>query len=83
MPTERRAAPRRDVFRLGELMTDMSAAPIDCLVRNSSEIGALIEVKATEGLPTEFHLSVASTGITKRCRVTRQTKHLLGVVFTN
>jgi hypothetical protein len=78
---ERRAQPRKDVFRIGELFADDGAGPINCIVRNSSVNGALIEVKETAGLPHAFRLHVQSIGIDKRCVVVRQTKHLLGVTF--
>ena len=82
MMEERRARPRRDVYRLGELLPDGALTPIDCLVRNTSEVGALIEVKETDGLPQTFWLNVESVQINRYCRVVRQTKHLLGVIFT-
>lgn len=81
MLAERRARPRRDVFRLGELLPDGALTPINCLVRNTSEVGALIEVKETAGLPQTFWLSIESLRMNKRCLVVRQTKHLFGVTF--
>lgn len=81
MVEERRGRPRRDVFRLGELLPDGALTPIDCLVRNASEIGALIEVKETAGLPQTFWLNVECLRMNKRCVVVRQTKHLFGVTF--
>jgi hypothetical protein len=81
MLDDRRARPRRDVFRLGELLPDGALTPINCLVRNTSEVGALIEVEETAGLPHTFWLNIESLRMNKRCLVVRQTKHLFGVTF--
>jgi hypothetical protein len=81
MLDDRRARPRRDVFRLGELLPDGALTPINCLVRNTSEVGALIVVKETAGLPHTFWLNIESLRMNKRCLVVRQTKHLFGVTF--
>jgi hypothetical protein len=81
MIEKRRAHSRKDLFPIGELLSDDGAPPTDCLVRNSSEAGALMEVKETAGLPQTFRLYVESTGLDKRCVVVRQTKHLFGVAF--
>ncbi|WP_267422751.1 hypothetical protein [Methylobacterium sp. GC_Met_2] len=81
MIEERRGRPRRDLFRLGELLPDGALTSIDCLVRNASEGGALIEVLETEGLPQTFWLKVETLRMNKRCQVARRTKHLLGVIF--
>ena len=79
---EHRRALRRDLFRLGELHPVGWSYPIDCLVREASTDGALIEVGRTADLPEEFTLTVESTGLTKRCRVVRRTERCLGVAFT-
>ena len=79
---EHRRAPRQDLFRLGELRPTGWSYPLDCLVREASAHGALIEVGWTATLPDEFTLTVQSTGMSKRCRVVRRTERCLGVAFT-
>ena len=79
---EQRRAPRRDIFRLGELHPPGWSYPFECLVRETSVNGALIEVGQTDGLPDEFTLTVQNTGIRKRCQVVRRTERYLGVAFT-
>lgn len=79
---EYRRAPRQDLFRLGELRPSDWSYPLDCLVREASAHGALIEVGCTATLPDEFTLTVQSTGMSKRCRVVRRTERCLGVAFT-
>ena len=78
---EHRKAPRQDLFRLGELRPTDWSYPLDCLVRETSAHGALIEVGWAEGLPDEFTLTVQSNGLNKRCQVVRRTEGCLGVAF--
>jgi hypothetical protein len=78
---EHRKTPRKDLFRLGELHPTGWSYPLDCLVREASAHGALIEVGWTTGLPDEFTLTVQSTGMNKRCQVVRRTERCLGVAF--
>jgi hypothetical protein len=79
---EHRRAPRQDLFRLGELHPAGWSYPIDCLVREASANGALVEVGHTTDLPDVFTLTIQSTGLTKRCQVVRRTERCLGVAFT-
>jgi hypothetical protein len=79
---EQRRAPRHDLFRLGELHPPGWSYPFECLVRETSTHGALIEVGQTAGLPDEFTLTIQSAGIRKRCQVVRRTDRYLGVAFT-
>lgn len=81
MSAERRIAPRNLVFRMGELSFDPASGNTDCLVRDSSETGALIEVLTTEAIPDRFDLIVYRQGVGRACRVVRRTKHMLGVAF--
>jgi hypothetical protein len=78
---EHRRSLRRDLFRLGELQPVGWPYPFECLVREASEHGALIEVGQTTGLPDAFTLTVQSTGMRKRCQVVRRTERCLGVAF--
>lgn len=79
---ELRKAPRQDLFRLGELRPVDWSYPLDCLVREASAHGTLIEVGWTKGLPDKFTLTVQSIGMNQRCQVVRRTVGCLGVAFT-
>ena len=78
---EHRKAPRQDLFRLGELRPKGWSYSLDCLVRETSANGALIEVGWANGLPDEFTLTVQSTGMNRSCQVVRRTEGCLGVAF--
>jgi hypothetical protein len=79
--SDHRRSLRRDLFRLGELHPPSWSYPFECLVREASTHGALIEVGQTDGLPDEFTLTVQGTGLCKRCRVVRRMGRCFGVEF--
>lgn len=47
MQQERRASPRKDLMRIGEIFFDHARLTVNCIVRNYSDAGALIEVRST------------------------------------
>ena len=81
MQQERRASPRKDLMRIGEMFFDHARLSVNCIVRNYSDAGALIEVRSTENIPDKFRLTVESVYLSQFCRVVRRTKHMLGVRF--
>ncbi len=81
MESERRETRRQIIFRIGEIKSANCTFEINCLVRDTSATGALIEVRETEGIPEHFELEVPSVRLFKSCRVMRRTKHMLGVAF--
>jgi hypothetical protein len=81
MSSERARANRSDVFRIGEIVHPGAPEGLDCLVRNTSETGALIEVATTDVVPERFHLRISAHRLERACRVTRRTAHMLGVAF--
>jgi hypothetical protein len=81
MPSDRRTTLRRDVFRTGEIWIDSRSEPINCIVRNASIAGALIEVLTTDEIPAHFWLWVSQINLNKSCLVVRRTQHLFGVAF--
>ena len=81
MESERRVTGRQIMFRIGEIKSANCPIEINCLVRDTSATGALIEVRETDGIPEHFELEVPSVRLLKSCRVVRRTKHMLGVAF--
>ena len=81
METERRKAIRHGSFRIGELTSSHLPEPVDCLVRDESGIGALIEVATSLGIPDQFRLFVRSNNLNKHCEVVRRTAHAIGVRY--
>ena len=81
MPVDQRSVTRKQIFRIGEIHIEDYSYPIDCLVRDSSNNGALIEVGHTDIIPETFRLRIPSSGLDVPCRVIRRTAHMLGVAF--
>ena len=59
---EHRKAPRQDLFRLGELRPTGWSYPLDCLVREVSAHGALIEVGWANGFRAIHRQAVWRSG---------------------
>ncbi|WP_336488399.1 PilZ domain-containing protein [Methylobacterium nigriterrae] len=78
---EKRKVPRQNVFQVGQIFSGDCSVEVNCLVRNMSAMGALIEVALAESVPDQFDLLLPSNGQIRSCQVVRRTRHLLGVTF--
>jgi hypothetical protein len=76
---EKRDQRRRRVLKAGTITFNGSG--IDCVVRNVSTTGAALEVESQLGIPSSFHLVIASELFSERCRVLWRKEKRLGVVF--
>ncbi len=68
-PVEKRRNPRQRALLAGKLATDEASLTIDCVIRNLSEGGALVETASPHLLPTELHLLQARDGVAWDARV--------------
>ena len=78
---ERRAVARHRTFLKGVLAFNNGNSSEDCLVRDLTEAGALIELPHPRA-PPGFDLLVPSKGLRKRARIVWRTGGRLGVSFT-
>ena len=78
---ERRAAPRQRVFKGGFIAFE--GIQIDCIVRNISQNGALIDFNADFELPTDFRLTIASDRLIRKCRPVWSKEKKVGVAFVD
>jgi hypothetical protein len=81
MFVERRRKPRRDAFKLGGIFVNDKSPPLDCLVWNANDQGAMIEVSPDTVLPVTFRLIVTSLFIDQACRVVWRNGRKVGVEF--
>ena len=51
-------APRRRTLKAGKIVFNQGASVIDCVVRNTSDGGAALDVPNTGGIPAEFVLMI-------------------------
>jgi len=68
---------------MGELRVEHQVKTVDCLVRDCSDIVALIEVDDTGGTPETIRLVAPHAAVDRSCTVVRRTKGLLGVRFSD
>ena len=76
---ERRQGPRHRVLQTGKIIFEHRRCVVDCTVRNLSNMGALLRVQSTLGIPEHFDLSIAERE--RRCVVTWKTDESLGIAF--
>ena len=62
-PVERRRNQRQRALLTGKLATDQANITIDCVIRNLSAEGALVETASPHLIPNELHLLQVREGI--------------------
>jgi hypothetical protein len=62
-PNERRAIMRQRALLAGKLATSEAAETIDCVIRNISAVGAMVETTSPHLIPNELHLVQINEGI--------------------
>ena len=62
-PVERRRTQRQRALLTGKLATDGANITIDCVIRNLSAEGALVETTSPHLIPNELHLLQVSEGV--------------------
>lgn len=76
--TERRRTPRNWTLNGGTIIFG-TAAGIDCVIRNMSDIGAALEVERTAGIPDDVTLPIKPEIIKRKCRVIWRSVKRIGV----
>ena len=77
--SERRRSPRLRTLKGGSILFGTAAA-IDCIIRNMSDIGARIEVPSV-GIPDNFTLLIKPEMRKRACQVVWRSANGLGVRF--
>ncbi len=68
-PAERRRNQRQRALLTGKLATDQANITIDCVIKNLSAEGALVETPSPHLIPNELHLLQVREGIAWDARV--------------
>jgi hypothetical protein len=76
---ERRATPRRRVFKAGSIEFD--GASIDCTIRNISPAGATLDIASPVGIPHEITLNMVTRSTRERGHVVWRKERRIGVAF--
>lgn len=76
---ERRAVPRQRTFKTGSIT--LPHGIVECLIRNMSEKGAMLEFLQPPLVPDDFTLLIKPDMAQRQCRVARRKGLRIGVVF--
>ncbi len=63
LPNERRRAGRLRALLAGKLANDDATTSIDCVIRNISDTGAMIETTTPQLIPNRLHLVQIKEGV--------------------
>jgi len=76
---DKRASPRNRVLRPGTIEFDGGA--INCMVRNLSNTGAMLDVASPVGIPEHFTLILPADGHHVACHVVWRKAKCIGITF--
>ena len=77
----RRREQRMRVLKKGRLIFNHGFSAMDCIIRNISGGGALIDIPSVIGLPDNFELAIGPELHGRICRVVWRADHLAGVCY--
>lgn len=77
---ERRTFTRNRTFK-GGIISGGNITRMDCIIRNMSERGALLEVPTSAGIPDVFTLIIKPETVTRSCVVAWRYGQRIGVRF--
>jgi hypothetical protein len=78
-PVERRAFIRDPVLKAGTIEFD--GGVVNCMVRNMTELGAMLDVASSVGIPGHFTLALQTNRQRKFCRIVWWNEMRIGVAF--
>lgn len=76
---ERRATPRRRLFKAGSIEFD--GRGVDCTIRNMSLAGAALDVANPAGIPHEVTLNILTCHLRRPCYIIWRKEMRIGVTF--
>jgi hypothetical protein len=76
---DKRVFPRNRVLRAGAI--EFNGGVIDCVVRNLSSTGAMLDVASPVGIPEHFTLVLPADGHCTPCHVVWRKAKRIGVTF--
>jgi len=78
---ERRRSARLRSYLGGRISYGNGCCVTECLVRNYSEDGALLDLTNTEAMPSEFQVDVPCKDVQVQARMIWRTERRMGIAF--
>jgi hypothetical protein len=79
-PEDKRGATRMRTLKGGKLVV-ANFSTFDCVIRNMSETGALVELPSTVGIPSHVTLRLQDGSPERQCRIAWRTERRIGLRF--
>lgn len=79
---DRRQTPRRRALLTGKLVTEDVALTIDCIIRNLTDMGAMVEMPSPHMVPNQIYLLQVKEGLAWDAEVVWRHGARLGLKFS-
>jgi hypothetical protein len=79
--SNRRTERRQRVFKQGRIVFNNGYGVFDCIVRNISQGGAMLEMETLLGVPRSFQIILDHGEKPRSCRVVWRTEKRMGIAF--
>jgi PilZ domain-containing protein len=79
----RRGERRQRVYKQARIIFNNGYAVFDCIVRNISDGGAMLEMETLLGIPRAFQIVLDHDARARPCRVVWRTERRMGVAFAD
>jgi hypothetical protein len=79
--SNKRRAPRQRTLKGGKIVFKEGAFTFECMIKNISATGALLQVENTNGIPNRFTLVFEDRSPSRLCNVAWRSANRLGVAF--
>jgi len=77
----RRGARRVRTLKGGRIILNGGYSVFDCVIRNLSDTGAMLQLSGPLGIPTHFELAMDASKARRPCTVRWRTDRAIGVSF--
>ena len=79
--SDNRVQPRRRVLKSGKILFAQGACMFDCIIKNISDKGAMLQIENSINVPNEFQLYEPSSRFLHDVRVVRRDNRVIGIVI--
>src|SRR3954449_6262256 len=81
--SNRRRDRRQRVYKQARIVFNNGYAVFDCIVRNISQGGAMLEMETLLGIPRSFQVMFGHEVRARPCRVVWRTEKRMGIAFSD
>lgn len=81
MEQDRRHDQRRRTLKAGQIVFHDLSRAYDCMIRNTSDNGAMLKLPSTVGIPDEFFIYIESEKIRRHATIAWRNEDQIGIKY--